>query len=339
MTLPFERYCTSGDRQRSIATFYRHLKKCSDVSIRCPQCGQRMTMDQFYHHHASEQHGVHSRKACVFCFGAKRWAHGEKQHPDNVKHVSECLQRFLNDAGNASSWMEDDDAVDDTCECQKFQSTPHQMLGRCKEKLNAYVGFYDSVLEKPDMWRCDDPVEFTEASGLGKDVYGIVQRYFRGDLVWFHILVKHDAFQTFCTEMEKIRDQVVLLPFWCLCDGLVNGTGRTQHRHMIVACELESAFEDVWKHKIRYEFPNRGRAKKCVKIQDAFHLARAIVYVSQPKSSCDGKIPQMLDDSSERSHFHINRPLHEHSIAFLCTLFPGGIQQLLLEQNGHKNVV
>ncbi|GFX84780.1 uncharacterized protein TNCV_125481 [Trichonephila clavipes] len=38
------------------------------------------------------------------------------------------------------------------------------------------------------------------------------------------------------------------------------------------------------------------------------------------------------------SHFHINRPLHPHSIAFLCTLFPGGIEKLLWEQVGNKNV-
>ncbi|GFU06909.1 uncharacterized protein NPIL_304351 [Nephila pilipes] len=213
--------------QRSIATFYRHLKKCSNVPNRCLQCGQRMTMDQFYHHYASEQNGVQSRKECVFCFGFKSWAHGEKQHPDNVKHVSECLQRFLNDAGNASSWMEDDDAEDETCECKMIKSKPHQMFGRRKERLNEYVGFYDSIFEKPDMWLYDDPVEFTEARGLGKDVYGIVQCYFRGDLVRFHILVKHNAFQTFSKEMEKIRDQFFLLPFWCLCDGLVNGTDRT----------------------------------------------------------------------------------------------------------------
>ncbi|GFV58385.1 uncharacterized protein TNCV_2480981 [Trichonephila clavipes] len=31
--------------------------------------------------------------------------------------------------------------------------------------------------------------------------------------------------------------------------------------------------------------------------------------------------------------------MHEHSIAFLCTLFPNGIEKLLLEQNGRKNVV
>ncbi|GFU58855.1 hypothetical protein NPIL_231051 [Nephila pilipes] len=81
----------------------------------------------------------------------RRLAHGEKQHPVNVKPVSECLQRFLNDAGNASSWIEDDDVEDETCECKKFESTPHQMFGRRMERLNEYVRFYDSILEKHDM--------------------------------------------------------------------------------------------------------------------------------------------------------------------------------------------
>ncbi|GFQ71486.1 uncharacterized protein TNCT_396041 [Trichonephila clavata] len=31
--------------------------------------------------------------------------------------------------------------------------------------------------------------------------------------------------------------------------------------------------------------------------------------------------------------------MHPHSIAVLCTLFPDGIQRLLAEQNGNKNVV
>ncbi|GFX32991.1 hypothetical protein TNCV_5005511 [Trichonephila clavipes] len=30
-------------------------------------------------------------------------------------------------------------------------------------------------------------------------------------------------FDTFRKEMEKIQDQFVLLPFWCLCDGLGKG--------------------------------------------------------------------------------------------------------------------
>ncbi|GFU48460.1 hypothetical protein NPIL_696921 [Nephila pilipes] len=84
--------------QRSIATFYSHLKKYSIVPVRCPQCGQCRTMDQFYRHHALEQHNLKSHKKCVFCFRSKSWAHGEKKHPDNMKHVSECLQRFPNEA-------------------------------------------------------------------------------------------------------------------------------------------------------------------------------------------------------------------------------------------------
>ncbi|GFT01907.1 uncharacterized protein TNCV_3056541 [Trichonephila clavipes] len=54
---------------------------------------------------------------------------------------------------------------------------------------------------------------------------------------------------------------------------------------------------------------------------------------------CDGRIPENVEGGNHTSHFHINRPMHEHSIAFLCTLFPNGIERLLLEQNGRKNVV
>ncbi|GFT02002.1 uncharacterized protein TNCV_2635901 [Trichonephila clavipes] len=143
---------------------------------------------------------------------------------------------------------------------------------------------------------------------------------------WFHIMVKHDTFPIFCRNMKKIRDEFDLLPFWCLCDGL---EGKVQHRHMILACEPESSFKDIWKHKIRYDFPNKGRAKKCVKIRDAFPLDRTIVYVSQPKTMCDGRIPEKVEEGKHTSHFHINRPMHEHSIVFLCTLFPNGIERLL----------
>ncbi|GFX82799.1 hypothetical protein TNCV_1699181 [Trichonephila clavipes] len=45
--------------------------------------------------------------------------------------------------------------------------TPHSMYDRSKNPT--YVGFYDSVFEKPDMW--PRGLEFSEASGLGKDVY------------------------------------------------------------------------------------------------------------------------------------------------------------------------
>ncbi|GFU05554.1 uncharacterized protein NPIL_6501 [Nephila pilipes] len=115
--------------------------------------------------------------------------------------ISECLQLFLDDAGESSSWMEDDKDEDETWD---FEPTPHQMFSHRKERMNEYLGFYDSVLEKLDMWRCDDSVEFTEARGLGEDVYGIFQHYVRGNMQWFHLIVKHNAFKTFCKEIEEI---------------------------------------------------------------------------------------------------------------------------------------
>ncbi|GFT12891.1 uncharacterized protein NPIL_519221 [Nephila pilipes] len=331
----------------SAKTLYNHLKSSADIPIRCPICSERMTVNHFYWRHALENHRFQSRKQCMFCKGLKSRAHGEKIRPNNLKHVVECLKRCVIVAGDESPGMQDEEeeeeekeeevASADACECKKFESTPHQMFGRCKERMNEYVGFYDSVFENPDWWRSDEPVEFTEASGLA-EVYGILQRFTWGDLDWFHNMVKHDAFETFFWEMEKIRNQFVLLLFWCLCDGMVSGTSRTQHRHMIVACELESSFKDIWQYKIRYKFLNSGRAKKCVKIQDAFHLARVIVYVNQRKAGCDGWIPKYVTDLGQLSHFHMNRQLREHSIAFLCTLFPGWIQKLFVDQNGKKNV-
>ncbi|GFX23063.1 uncharacterized protein TNCV_360771 [Trichonephila clavipes] len=67
------------------------------------------------------------------------------------------------------------------------------MRGRRKDRLSEYVGFYDSLLEKLEMW--EEGVTFQ--NGLGKDVWGMVQRYLRQDLMWFHIMVKHGVFDTF----------------------------------------------------------------------------------------------------------------------------------------------
>ncbi|GFX33194.1 uncharacterized protein TNCV_2353631 [Trichonephila clavipes] len=316
----------------SLRTFYRLIDSSSDIVVRCPLCFESMTFGHYYHQHALQEHFLKHRKECVFCMGLKSWPHGQKMKRENVQHVVECLKGFV-------ARRKEDDRPPDydlfegvTCECKYFISMPHSLYDRRKDPT--YVGFYESVFEKPDMW--PRGLEFSEASGLGKDVHGILQRYQSQDMEWFHIMVKHDAFPIFCREMETIRDEFVLLPFWCLCDGL---EGKVQHRHMILACEPGSSFKDIWKHKIRYDFPNKGLAKKCVKIRDAFHLARTIVYVSQPKAMCDGRIPENVEEGNHTSHFHINRPMHEHSIAFLCTRFPNGIERLLLEQNGRKNVV
>ncbi|GFU14309.1 uncharacterized protein TNCV_3491201 [Trichonephila clavipes] len=325
---------------KSSTSFYRHLCRWSNTLVSCPECQEPMTVRHFYSKHAAQKYNLEGRKQCLFCFGRKHWPYGQKNRPENVNHVTACLQRFVEEAKIQEEIQEETEEEETeeeevVCGCRHFQPVPRGMRGRRKDRMSEYVGFYDSLLEKPEMW--EEGVTFQ--NGLLNDVWGMVQRYLRQDLMWFHIMVKHDVFDAFRKEMEKIRDQCVILPFWCLCDGLVNEKGKIQHRHMILACEPESSFEDVWKGKVRYEFPNSGRAKKCIKIKNAFHLVRTIMYVSQPKSSCDKD--EMSDNWMESvnvSHFHINRPLHPHNIAILYTLFPGGIEKLLWEQLGNKNV-
>ncbi|GFY29063.1 uncharacterized protein TNCV_4721911 [Trichonephila clavipes] len=75
------------------------------------------------------------------------------------------------------------------CGCRHFRPVPRGMRGRRKDRVSEYVGFYDSLLENPEMW--EEGV--TYQNGLGNDVWGMVQRYLRQDLMWFHIMVKHDV--------------------------------------------------------------------------------------------------------------------------------------------------
>ncbi|GFU11653.1 uncharacterized protein TNCV_5024861 [Trichonephila clavipes] len=323
---------------KSYTTFFRHPHKHSNDPVSCPEYLEPMTLGHFYYKHAPKTHTLDSRKQCICCFGRQQWNRGGKNLSVNVnQHIVSCLKLFVTNEKDFSAIVEEkeEDIAEkievETCECQHFQSNPRDMAGR--RKLNI-VGFYDSMFEKPEMW--EEGIEFH--GGLGKDVWGIVERYLRGDLEWFHIGVKHDIFEIFCREMEKIGDQCVILPFWCLCDGLVNEKGKIQHRHMILACKPESSLENIWKEKIRYEFPNIGRAKRCIKIKHIFHLVRTMMYVSQPKSSCDkDDIPDTLMNLKQWSHFHINRPLHPHNIASLGSLFLGVIEKLLWEQVGNKN--
>ncbi|GFX06623.1 uncharacterized protein TNCV_382191 [Trichonephila clavipes] len=256
----------------SLKTFYRLIDSSSDIVVRCPLCFESMTFGHYYHQHALKEHSLKNRKECVFCMELKSWPHGQRMKRENVKHVVECLKSFVSPQNNASTVKNYEDLEEEICDCQNFVSIPCDMLGRSKNMDNAIL--YESVFEKPDMWR-NDGVSFSESSGLGKDVYGIVQRYLKKDLKWFHVMVKHDAFQIFCREMEKIQNEIVVLPFWCLCDGLMAGIAKVQHRHMIIACELQGQFEFVWKHKFRYNIAN-GRAKKRIQIENAFHLVRTI---------------------------------------------------------------
>ncbi|GFX29700.1 hypothetical protein TNCV_2750341 [Trichonephila clavipes] len=50
---------------------------------------------------------------------------------------------------------------EEACGCRDFQLVPREMQGRRKDRLSEYVGFYDSLFEKPEMW--EEGVEFQGA--------------------------------------------------------------------------------------------------------------------------------------------------------------------------------
>ncbi|GBO23153.1 hypothetical protein AVEN_20603-1 [Araneus ventricosus] len=94
-----------------------------------------------------------------------------------MAHKIECLQKFVDDTRIRKYDVEEmpcdtiplcDDA------CRKFRPYPRDMRSRVKDRLSEYVGFYDSVFEKPDMWRAPNGVELNARYGLCNDVYAIV---------------------------------------------------------------------------------------------------------------------------------------------------------------------
>ncbi|GFS50692.1 uncharacterized protein TNIN_321221 [Trichonephila inaurata madagascariensis] len=147
---------------KSSASFYRHLGRWSSTLMCCPKCREPMTVRHFYGKHASQKYNLDCRKLCLFFFGRKQWPQGKKNRPENVNHVTACLQRFVKDAKEESEIEEEEEV----CGCRDFQPVPREMQGRRKDRLSKYVGFYDSLLEKPEMW--EEGIEFQ--GGWGKDV-------------------------------------------------------------------------------------------------------------------------------------------------------------------------
>ncbi|GFX74870.1 uncharacterized protein TNCV_3655081 [Trichonephila clavipes] len=165
---------------KSSASFYRHLDRWFSTLVCCPECREPMTIRHFYGKHACEKHHLDCQDA--------------KEESEEEETVEE----------------------EEACGCRDFQPVPREMQGRRKDRLSEYVGFYDSLFEKPEMW--EEGVEFQ--GGLGKNVWGIVQRYLRQDLMWFHIMVKHDMFDTFRKEMERFTINLSCYPFGaCAMDG------------------------------------------------------------------------------------------------------------------------
>ncbi|GFU08766.1 hypothetical protein TNCV_991161 [Trichonephila clavipes] len=112
-----------------------------------------MTFGHYYHKHALHEHFLKNRKECVFCMGLKSWHHGQRMKRENVKHVLECLKNFVarrKDDDQSPDYDSFEGVTRSRASAKKyFISLPHSMYDRSKNPT--YVGFYDSVFEKPDM--------------------------------------------------------------------------------------------------------------------------------------------------------------------------------------------
>ncbi|GFS62653.1 hypothetical protein NPIL_600611 [Nephila pilipes] len=166
----------------SVKTLYRHLKLASDIPIRCPLCNEHMTVHHFLSPPCLGKSSFAISQTVPFLQRRGTLGVRRKKSSRQCEACGGMLKTVRDYREGRIAWMEDETEEEEeeeeemtsaeVCDCKKFESTPHQMLGRRKERMNEYVGFYDSLFENPDWWRCDDPVEFTEASG--KDVYGIL---------------------------------------------------------------------------------------------------------------------------------------------------------------------
>ncbi|GFX86628.1 uncharacterized protein TNCV_1994901 [Trichonephila clavipes] len=133
----------------SLRTLYAYISSSKDVVVRCPLCFESMTFGHYYHQHTLQENFLKHRKECVFCMGLKSWPHGQRMKRENVQHVVECLKGFV-------ARRKEDDRPPDydlfegvSSECKYFISMPHSLYDRSKDPT--YVGFYDSVFEKPDI--------------------------------------------------------------------------------------------------------------------------------------------------------------------------------------------
>ncbi|GFT22718.1 uncharacterized protein TNCV_4388761 [Trichonephila clavipes] len=143
-----------SDVFKSSTSFYRHLGRWSNTLLSCPECQEPMcvTVRHFYSKHADQNYNLDGRKQCLFCFGRKHWPYGQKNRPENVNHVTACLQRFIEDA-KIHEETEETEEEEVVCGCRHFRPVPRRMRGRRKDRLSEYVGFYVPCWKNPKCGR------------------------------------------------------------------------------------------------------------------------------------------------------------------------------------------
>lgn len=147
---------------------------------------------------------------------------------------------------------------------------------------------------------------------------------------WYHLQVHAVAFESFYRAMEQEKN-IVLLPFWCWCDGgRLKEARHRQHRHMIAVVPKGPVFKALFK-KVTIapkEKPfDRYRCFHSRRITNPQHLINVIGYVSQRLSKCQVSSTVQTD----LNHFYINITFPKRFKWVLACVWYGGIQRLLCQ--------
>lgn len=190
---------------------------------------------------------------------------------------------------------------------------------------------YESIFEPPEnWWQETDTLTFSIPSlnlaAICVRKYINTQRTFD----WIHLQVSAVAFLSFYRAMEEEKGAIVLLPFWCWCDGgRIKKARYRQHRHMIAVAPKGHFCRTVLKKITPKDKPfERYKGFHCQPIKSPQHLINTMGYVSQRISQCQMSSTVMTD----LNHFCLNITFPKKFKWVLACVWKKGWQQLLSEQ-------
>lgn len=192
---------------------------------------------------------------------------------------------------------------------------------------------YQSIFEPTDEW-WQEPDTLTFSIPSLNLAATCLRKYLETQHTfdWIHLQVHAVAFESFYRVMEKEKGVIVLLPFWCWCDGgRFEEARHRQHRHMIAVAPKGHFFKTLFNEVTITPQDKPFKHYKCFRslpIQSALHLINTIGYVSQRVSKCQVSSTVKTD----LNHFCINITFPKKFKWVLACVWDKGWQQFLSQR-------
>lgn len=305
-------------------SFYKNFLYTKTISFPCPVCSVSV-LPRDYEKHCKSHHHLNILTCCAWCKGNKTWP--EKCKSENANHLLQCSRNFL------------------TLNTPRSLSTPSTFDRSpiCPEKV-----FFDCTPSPQS--RAYDPV-WSMPLAPTRPVFDLdslnraascLRMYLdlRNDTVWYHIIVRSIAFQSFLAAMDADLGRTRTLSFSCWCDGGKYAETRLRHhRHMIVVAPSHDHFQkNIWK-KIKIATEDRPnphfRILHKTPIQSPLHFVHTLAYVSRRESICEFSGDRPQTSRATQNHFYCFESLPKDFLLPLVLQWEGGLRELLNETFRH----